>query len=191
MGYDVISVSVPSGEPRGRAADHVIDTSFSTSPTGEPLLNDTRGVDIVGGELMVLRGRWMFQTEGFACAVQSNAGGDPVFTGAYAYVGCMLTGERYRRSHGRLALVTPRSVLDPLREGRWGHGALEAALRYTYVNLDSDHVRGGTMNNVTIGLNWHVNSAIRLQFNYVRAFVNDGVADAPIDIFQARLEFDF
>lgn len=177
--------------PENRAADHLIDTGFSTDAMGVPLLAATSGVDIVGGEVMLLKGRWMFQTEGIACQVDSGPGGDPLFGGMYAYTAFLLTGEHYKRKHSDLQRVQPRSVWDPWREGRHGRGALEVAVRYSYASLNSGNIQGGTMNNVTVGLNWYSNSALRWQFNWVHSLVNDGIADAAIDILQARMDIDF
>jgi phosphate-selective porin OprO/OprP len=69
-----------------------------------------------------------------------------------------------------------------------GLGAWEVGVRYSQVDLNDSIVSGGELDDITIGLNWHLNPNVRVMLNYVRADLDD-VGDA--DIFQTRFQVDF
>lgn len=55
---------------------------------------------------------------------------------------------------------------------------------------------GGEEQNVTVGVNWHLYSNVRMQFNYTYADVadtGDVLSNASVDIhaFQTRLQIEF
>src|SRR5262249_35141549 len=79
----------------------------------------------------------------------------------------VVTGEEASYSQD----VVPRRPLDP-RTGGWG--ALELAARYSELRLDQDAFRLGfadprvsasRANALTLGLNWYLNAALKLQLN--------------------------
>ena len=79
-------------------------------------------------------------------------------------------------------------------EGGWG--ALELALRFSYIDLNGGTVRGGREYDLTAGLNWYLNENTRLMFNYVRARAKDREIPPPIedgiaDILQVRFQITF
>jgi len=53
---------------------------------------------------------------------------------------------------------------------------------------DDNVVTGGTLDDFTVGLNWHLNPNVRMMLNYVRANLDD-VGDS--NIFQSRFQIDF
>jgi phosphate-selective porin OprO/OprP len=138
-----------------------------------------------------------------------NAGQQPLNTqiknfftqGAYCEVMYALTGESrvYNRKQAVLERYVPRNnffrVGGPrgiqMSEGAWQIGA-----RYDWVTLDSQGVKGGVLNGLTVGLNWMMNPNARMYFNYdftYRDFVNsrDRNGSGGINGFGARLAFDF
>ena len=112
---------------------------------------------------------------------------DAVFWGALVQVRHLLTGEhrRYIRSRGLFGRVVPKQDLD-FREGGWG--ALELALRFSYLDLNGGGVQGGTLNDVSVGANWYPFSNVRFMANYIHAH-RSSVGDA--NIFQMRLGVDY
>ena len=106
-----------------------------------------------------------------------------------------LTGEHraYKKSRGVFSRVTPNNSFNPSK-GKWG--AFEVAARYSYLDLNDGAVNGGEQQDVTVGLNWHLYSNVKLMANYVHADVKDAGstnANAPgnLDIFQMRSQIEF
>ena len=67
-------------------------------------------------------------------------------------------------------------------------GAWEAALRYSYLDLNDDDIHGHRVSDLTAGLNWYLNPNVRISCNYVYSDVQDsGFAN----IFQIRLQITF
>ncbi|MCH7651869.1 MAG: porin, partial [Nitrospinae bacterium] len=54
---------------------------------------------------------------------------------------------------------------------------------------------GGEMDNITVGLNWHLNPNTRFMFNYVHSMVDSAAVPSAsagnLNIFQARFQIDF
>ena len=70
------------------------------------------------------------------------------------------------------------------------------AARYSYLDLNDQDIRGGTLWDVTAGVNWYLFPNLRLMWNYVHGDVRDRVDEGdPIDgagdIFQMRVQLDF
>jgi phosphate-selective porin OprO and OprP len=99
------------------------------------------------------------------------------FDGGYAEASWTVTGEsrRYIPGTGAYSGIVPAQPLS-LKDGGWG--ALELALRYSYLNLD-DHNRPGVAPTVTggifggratgyaVGVNWYPNSNVRFMLDYI------------------------
>jgi hypothetical protein len=51
-----------------------------------------------------------------------------------------------------------------------GPGAWEAVLRYSYTDLDSKNVHGGTFGRITPMVNWYLSENVRLEMGYGRPF---------------------
>ena len=57
---------------------------------------------------------------------------------------------------------------------------------FSQVSLDPPE--GRRLDNITVGLNWHLNPYLRMMFNYIRADL-DKVGQT--NIVQSRVQFDF
>jgi phosphate-selective porin OprO/OprP len=117
---------------------------------------------------------------------------DPLFWGAYAELSYWLTGEhrRYLRGRGVFSRVVPRSRFDP-EAGQWG--ALELAGRYSWLDLSNDGIRGGTLEEWSLGLNWVIFSNMRVNNNYVLSRTNDrmGTQSGLAHSWVTRFQMDF
>lgn len=90
-----------------------------------------------------------------------------------------VTGETWTYKTGTVATSAPSS----LYRGLWQLGA-----RWDRVNLDDGSIEGGTMDALTIGVNWYWHKYTRLSLNYVDVrSERDGVDDDP-DIVEARVQ---
>ncbi len=113
---------------------------------------------------------------------------NPIYS-AFAYYGTIswfITGEHknYVTSKTTFDRVTPKKNFG--QDG--GFGAIELSIRYSDVNLNDTDVNGGIMNAITGGINWYLNPAVKIAFNYVYTDVkNIGIAN----IFQMRFQVAF
>ncbi len=120
--------------------------------------------------------------------------GTAVVQGFYAHGLMFLTGESrtWNPKTATFNRVIPKQNFGFGSGG--GMGAWEVGARYTYLDLNDDGVRGGRLNNATVGLNWYWNPNMRMQFNYDYAYRDAGVnplARGSIHSFGTRLALDF
>ncbi len=127
---------------------------------------------VIGGEMALVAGAASLQSEYLAAVIDAKDGTDPILSGWYVSGSWFLTGENrnYKASQGSFSRVKPASVYD----GDGGTGAWEVAARFSKLDLDDENVSGGTLDDLTIGLNWYPNPNIRWMANFVRADL-DGV----------------
>lgn len=166
-------------------------------------LNDASHVQLYGLEAAWVHGPFSIQSELIAAEVHRKQNADPVFHGGYVYGSWFLTGES--RSY------SPTSILGRFREGifqrtvprsnvfdrnsgiGWtGGGAVELAVRWSYIDLNSNGVEGGFMEEMTYGINWYLNPYTKLMFNYVRPTLSDPVfSKSQANSYAMRVQFEF
>jgi len=109
------------------------------------------------------------------------------FSGWYVQGSYILTGEAHTYNPATAAFTSPKPAKPfSLKDGTWG--AFELAARFSDLNLNShtadpasvvtnwagtartytyyNTVRGGDQKILTLGINWYLNSAVRLSANY-------------------------
>jgi len=121
----------------------------------------------VGAEIGTVLGSLSFQSEVVVATSDGGPGvGDPTFWSTYVMGSYVLTGEHrsYRERVGAFGSVHPE---EPF--WKQGRGAVEVAARYSYLDLDSAGIDGGTLHDWTLGLNWYANHNVRVMFNYIAA----------------------
>lgn len=144
-------------------------------------------VDLWGLEAAWVNGPLSLQAEYIrADADRTGTGSDVDFDGYYVQASYFLTGEHrnYKTSSGAFSRVKPK---NNFRFGG-GPGAWEVAFRYSELDLDDKDITGGRLENMTAGLNWHLNPNMRIMWNYVHADKED-VGEA--DMLLMRLQVDF
>ncbi|VAX36208.1 Phosphate/pyrophosphate-specific outer membrane porin OprP/OprO [hydrothermal vent metagenome] len=146
-------------------------------------------------ELATSTGSFHAQSELFYATTSRMGASRVSFSGAYTQAGYLLTGESrpYNRKAGVLGRIKP---LEPFGNG--GIGAWEVAGRWSCLDLNSNNIRGGRINNLTLGLNWYLNNHTKFQFNYIHAFLNKSSAvtgpvinNSNADIIAFRAQVDF
>jgi phosphate-selective porin OprO and OprP len=146
-------------------------------PTGIPPFVDTgliaaRSDQRLGAELAILHGPLSMQAE-YLCTWVDQIGGPRLFFhGAYGFVSYFLTGENrtYDKQRGTIDRVYPIENFFRVRTETGtatGRGAWEVAARWSFLDLDSRNIQGGTLNNVTLALNWHLNPYTRVKWEYI------------------------
>lgn len=127
---------------------------------------------------------------------------DLTFDGYYVQASYYLTGEspNYYSRFATLWRVQPFKEFD-LATGGWG--AFEVALRYSHLDLDDGvgdlvhgGIRGGSADNITVGLNWYPTALTRVSVNYVHADIDNqsdtGLSEGDvIDSIGVRLQWEF
>ncbi|MBP9729205.1 MAG: hypothetical protein KBD23_03595 [Gammaproteobacteria bacterium] len=138
-------------------------------------------------------GPFMFETEYTHAFVHRSpiSGSTTPFLGSLGFHGWNLQ-TRY--------MLTGESHAYDVRNGNFGsvkatgpYGAIEVAARYDYINLNDKDVNGGSEHNGTLGLNWYLNSQVRLSTNYVRANIRpaNNAPKSKLDIIGLRCQVRF
>ena len=155
----------------------------------------TDSVNLINAEFAIVNGPISFQGEYFHVFEDSDALGNPNFWGYYLFGSYFITGEHrnYGRKSGTFFRLEPKHHFRPFKGG-WG--AWELTSRFSYIDLNSEAIRGGKEFNFTAGLNWYLNKKTRFMFNYIGAKVKareipPAVEDGSADIFQARFQIEF
>lgn len=127
--------------------------------------------------------------------------GTTFYHGAYVEALYFLTGEhrpynKFGGSGAAFARVIPyRPFYCVPSEGRslFSAGAWQVGARYQWIDLQDKNVPGGTLQDITLGLNWYLNPNLKFQWNYTlthREF-SGGAADGDIQGIGMRVAFDF
>ena len=148
-------------------------------------LDNVTGMNLMGAEMAFVMGSFSVQGEYVMNSVEAME--DYSFSGYYGQVSYFLTGEKrkYKNSLAGFDRVKPNKNM---KEGE-GLGAFELAARYSSMDLSEAHA--GTLNDITIGLNWYLNPCTRLMFNYVMGALDDHGVETTENTFQCRMQIDF
>lgn len=140
-----------------------------------------------------------FSVVGEFTSVSNDVAGasDLDFSGWNIYTTWSLTGESraaaYKMSSGEFKRLTPANEFST-QQGTWG--AWEVALRYATIDLNDGVFVGGQEDVLTTGLNWYLNTNMRLMLEWTRILDTDGssalrqAADG-LNIFQFRTQYTF
>jgi len=127
--------------------------------------------------------------------------GTTFYQGAYVEALYFLTGEHrpYNKYGGSGAAFTrviphrPFYFVPGERGNLFSSGAWQVAARYQWIDLQDKDVPGGTLQDVTLGLNWFLNPNLKFQWNYTITHRNyDGnAADGDVQGAGMRVAWDF
>jgi phosphate-selective porin OprO/OprP len=178
-------------KPESHLAPYLADT-------GSGSVIPTNNINLINPEIAVVWGPASFQAEFTRSFVNGDDGTrDTTFWGTYAQLSYFLTGEHrnYNLGSGAFARVKPNANFNPLK-GDWG--AFQIGVRYSYVDLNDEFVRGGKMWDITAGINWHLFPNTRVSLNYVHSELDNRLispdpddVDGNADIVEARFQLDF
>jgi len=155
---------------------------------------------LIGLEKVFNYGPFQLTGEFQAIQLDRDAGSDLNFHGGYVYASYFLTGEHipWSRSTGTLGRVKPFENFFLVRgddcSTKAGLGAWQIAARYSWADLNSVDILGGTGESLTLGVNWHWSPYARMQFNWVHGTIEDSSAigiGGDYDILNARFSVDF
>lgn len=98
--------------------------------------------------------------------------------GSYFIIG---RGKRFNAKASKFSRVKPTH-----------DGAIEVALRYSHIDLNSKDEHGGRQSDYNVALNWYVTKELRVMTNYIYAMPDDtDEYDGALNILQARLQIAF
>ncbi|NQT22414.1 MAG: hypothetical protein HQ579_03130 [Candidatus Omnitrophica bacterium] len=180
---------------RNSADEDKISFSYSSPPEIHLMPNfvDTGNfngsyANLLGLESALIYGPFSLQSE-FIQSFVDLKGTSKVgyFNGFYAYASYFLTGEHrnYNKFWGTFGST---EVIRNFSMKEWSPGAWEIAARYSYLDLCSHDVKGGALWDLTVGLNWYLNSNMKVMLNYVHAHPN-GIGDADIIAVRCQVEY--
>lgn len=150
---------------------------------------NTDGVDAINPEVAFALGPMSVQGEYTHTFVDQVHQPDPQFSAFYVEGSYFLTGESragfYRTQFGYFDRVIPlhNFSVDGQHWGAW-----QLAARFSRIDLDSQEVKGGTLDDVTAGANWYLNPNTRIIVNYVWAHL-EGVGDS--NVLEGRFQLTF
>ena len=172
------------------------DNTYSVSTRPENHLGNkliTAGVsnveytNLLGTEIAWVMGPLSIQGEYVITSVNANETIN--LTSYYGQISYFITGEnrKYKNSLAGFDRVSPSNNM-----GDGGLGALELAARYSSMDLsEAETGTGGVLNDITLGLNWHLNPCTRIMFNYVMGVADVNSEDINENTLQMRMQIDF
>ena len=129
-------------------------------------VSDVSNIKQLGLEAAGLYGPFSVGAEYTRMWVDRRDGEDNLeLDGWYAEAAYSLTGESRGYKDGNFGYLTPDKPFN-LKSG--GLGAWELAARYSSADLNDGDFTGGELSNITVALNWYINSNFRILANYTR-----------------------
>jgi len=101
--------------------------------------------------------------EYFGSAHAAPASSDPYLSGYHLTASWALTGEM-RSYRDRTGTFDPLRVARPVNQGGWG--TVEAAIRYSRIDLTDGAINGGEMDVYSLGLNWSPTQSVQFGADY-------------------------
>lgn len=162
--------------PETHLTDRFVDTGAFASDE----------VDLLGLEAAWVEGPLSLQGEYVMASPKLLAGSDPDFRGYYGQASYFLTGEhrQYKTSSAAFDRVKPKKNVGQAG----GFGAWEVKARYSHIDLDSESIAGGELDDISAGVNWYLNPNTRAMWDYIHADTNDR---GKADIVMMRFQVDF
>ncbi|HVQ65816.1 MAG TPA: porin [Terriglobia bacterium] len=181
-----VGVSARYGEPkdgklRVRSRPEAFPAPYFVD-TGQFPAKDTR---MLAPEIYYRPGSLLVGSEYFFQKVNAPASGDPFFHGGDVFISWLATGEirSYNTRGGYFNGVSPAR---PVFQG--GPGAWEFVARFSYIDLDSQTLRGGKFWRITPMANWHLSDNVRLEMTYGYGSLNRFDLTGRTQFFQTRLQ---
>lgn len=206
LGFAVRASSTINNSTRFRTRDAIRSGVSSTWPvpadTGSISADHQQFLD---AELAAILGPWTFQSEYLVAFIQDatrpgaiTPGQDLTYHGGYLQLLYFLTGEsdHYNPKTAVFERVTPhRNAFRLWNPGERGIGAWQVGARYNYLNLNSQGINGGILNNFSGTLNWFLNPNMKVQFDYSATHRNapfaNGAGDGWVHGWGIRMAQDF
>ncbi len=163
--------------PEARLAPVLIDTGNFISDAAQQFGGEAA---LVWGPFSI-QGEYLYGLNSIPAAPKAN------FSAYYAQASYFVTGEHraYKVDEAAFGRVAPRRNLF-----QGGPGAFELAARFSNADLADAGagVAGGTLRDITGGVNWYLNPNMRIMLNYVNSKL---AGTGSANIVQSRFQVDF
>ncbi|NOU23280.1 MAG: porin [Methyloglobulus sp.] len=141
-------------------------TNMSNLDIIDTRVRNVNDIKMLGLEAAGMYGPFSTGAEYTRTWVDRNNGSDNLeLDGWYAEAAYSITGESRGYKNGNFGYLEPAKPFS-LKNGGWG--AWELAARYSSADLNDGNFNGGELSNVTVALNWYINSNFRILANYTR-----------------------
>lgn len=143
-------------------------------------MQDVTNVSHKAAELLYINGPYSLQGEFIQTDVNA-AVNDYAFESYYIQGSFFVfgTGRRFKYETSTLKGVKPLGT------------TIEAAFRYSYINLNDKDEAGGEQSDYNFGLNWYITKELKVMANYIVAMPKSDRYDGMAQILQARVLFAF
>ena len=143
---------------------------------------------VIQAEAYYRPGPFLFGGEYFVQRVHAINQPNPEFHGGDAVASWLITGgtRKYNTAGGYFLAVSPTR---PVVEG--GPGAIEALVRFSYIDLDDQQIHAGRFWRLTPMVNWYLTDHLRLEFAYGVGKLDRFGIVGTTQFFQSRLQFQF
>ena len=175
------SIRKNSGNSYGfssRAENHLGNKLMSVS------FEDVDKTNILGGEIAYVNNALSVQAEYLQTTVIGAT--ETELSSYYGQISYFLTGERktYKNSLSGFGSVKPNN-----NYGENGWGAIELAVRLSSMDLTT--ANAGTLEDITVGINWYLNPNTRVMLNYVMGEMINGEEIITEDAVMMRVQLGF
>ncbi len=146
-----------------------INTGNLTTAKTATSPREVNNVAMFGAELAGVFGPTHLEAEYMQAQISGKGyGGNDTLRGFYTAGGWFLTGESrpYDEKIGTWNRLIPKQNF--LFGNGWG--AWEIAARYDLMDMNTKHIRGGSLNTGTLALNWYLTPRVRLMTDWVHVF---------------------
>jgi len=212
----LVSGVVNANQPRYQARPLTLGTP-ALLDTGD--INNVNSVNLYGAEFAWVAGKFSVQSEIVGASLNRTSGGNLDYWGYYVNASIFLTGEnrRYNKSIASFDRVIPLENFFCVSGSEYesngsafstGLGAWELAARYSMIDLGSPNYASlpgtgvtsppntggtGTVEELTLGVNWYWNPNMRWMMNYVhtRRDSVDVANSGDVDMLAWRFQVDW
>ena len=148
---------------------------------------NVRASELLNFEFLFVRGSFFIQSEYLKTQIQKRDVLEEIvyLSTAYSQISYCLTGEKrsYKSSLAGLNPLLPRHNFDRNHLGAW-----ELALRYAAADFNDGSVSGGKQQDLTLGLNWYLNPAVKVMANKVWTTFE---SEKKLAVFEFRMQLAF
>jgi len=145
---------------------------------------DVEETNVLGGEIAYVNNALSVQAEYLQTTVIGAT--ETELSSYYGQISYFLTGERrtYKNSLSGFGSVKPNNNYS---ENGWG--AIELAVRLSSMDLTT--ANAGTLEDITVGINWYLNPNTRVMFNYVMGEMTNETEVITENAVMMRVQLDF